>query len=108
MKNKLRFLVLLALTNFFAIVHASDYRVVGYFPDWGGNLNSFLNSVNIDALTHINYSFGIPNTTTGQIYIANPNLLKSMVTKAHAVGAAVAARFSAWSALSTLFATMTP
>ena len=106
MKNKLRFLVLLALSNFFAIVHASDYRVVGYFPDWGGNLNSFLNSVNIDALTHINYSFGIPNTTTGQIYIANPNLLKSMVTKAHAVGAKVNISIGGAGGASTAIATI--
>lgn len=87
MKNKLR-LILVAVCLPFALL-AANYKVVGYFPDWSGNANSMLNSINFDALTHINYSFGIPNTGTGSIYIASPTLLKNMVTKAHAAGVKV-------------------
>ncbi len=87
MKNKLNYLlftVLLPLSMF-----STNYKVVGYFPDWSGNANNLLNSINFDALTHINYSFGMPNTSTGSIYIASPTLLKNMVTKAHAAGVKV-------------------
>jgi chitinase len=106
MKNKLKLFALLVLLNFYTILKASDYKVVGYFPDWGGNLNNFLNSINVDALTHINYSFGIPNTSTGQIYIANPSLLKNMVTKAHAVGAKVNISIGGAGGASTAIATI--
>jgi chitinase len=85
MKNKLHVLVLFALICIPSLSRAT-YRVVGYFADWSGNAMSMSNSINYDALTHVNYSFALPNAGTGYISIGNPSLLTNLVSKGHAAG----------------------
>jgi chitinase len=89
MKNNLSLFVLLALFTFPFTSKAASYKVVGYFADWTGNATNMMNNMNYDALTHINYAFAIPNDANGYMYIGNPNLLKGLVTRAHAAGVKV-------------------
>ena len=62
----------------------AQFRVVGYLPTWGGNLND----VQYSKLTHINYAFMIP-TASGGYQAMDETRLKDLVTRAHANGVKV-------------------
>jgi aryl-phospho-beta-D-glucosidase BglC (GH1 family) len=62
----------------------SEFKVVGYVPTWGGNLND----VQYTKLTHINYAFMIPNSN-GTYQAMDVNRLNSLVSLAHANGVKV-------------------
>ena len=57
----------------------AQFRVVGYLPTWGGNLND----VQYKKLTHINYAFMLP-TASGGYQPMDETRLRNLVTLAHA------------------------
>jgi len=68
-------------------------RKVGYMPYWAGDANT----IQYDKLTHINYSFAIPQSN-GSIYaVENPGKLQTIVSRAHAVGGKVLIAIGGWS-----------
>lgn len=68
-------------------------RKVGYMPYWAGDANT----IQYDKLTHINYSFAIPQSN-GSIYaVENPAKLQTIVSRAHAVGCKVLIAIGGWS-----------
>jgi chitinase len=63
----------------------SQFKVIGYLPTWGGNLND----VQYTKLTHINYCFLIPNTDGTYQAPDDPARLNNLVALAHANGVKV-------------------
>ncbi|MGO9307582.1 MAG: glycosyl hydrolase family 18 protein [Spirochaetia bacterium] len=64
-----------------------DFRIVGYFPSWSGQLVD----IQFSALTHVNYAFLEPNSRGGYEPVANPEKLDELVAFAHAYGVKVLA-----------------
>ena len=62
----------------------AQFRVVGYIPTWGGNLND----VQYSKLTHINYAFMLP-TANGGYQAMDETRLRDLVSRAHANGVKV-------------------
>lgn len=58
---------------------SSTYKVVGYMPSWAGNVAD----IQYDKLTHINYSFALPNADGTIQPIENPGKLTNLVTLGH-------------------------
>jgi len=49
---------------------AADYRIIGYYPEWGVYArNYFMADVPADKLTHLNYAFARVNDSTNEISI---------------------------------------
>lgn len=86
------------LANSFAITNgqtnSSQYKVVGYMPDWAGTPEA----IQYNKLTHINYSFALPNSngTLQGISTASANKLRSIVSLAHARGVKVGIAIGGW------------
>ncbi len=70
----------------------SGFRVVGYMPSWQGDVNN----IQYDKLTHINYSFAIPNSDGTIAPIANEAKLQQLVALAHANGVKVLLAVGGW------------
>jgi chitinase len=71
---------------------AAGFKVVGYMPSWEGDVNV----IQYSKLTHINYSFAIPNSDGTLQAIDNPSKLTSMVSQAHAKGVKVLISVGGW------------
>ena len=70
----------------------AQFRVIGYLPSWTGEVNA----VQYDKLTHINYSFLLPNADGSLKPIDNPAKLQSLVSTAHARGVKVLVSVGGW------------
>ncbi|MBN2804778.1 MAG: hypothetical protein JXR91_16905 [Deltaproteobacteria bacterium] len=81
---------------------SSPFQVVGYFPDWGSNLNTTASNLEYNHLTHINYAFIVPVYTkdAGPSLrpLDNPDVLTTIVTKAHAANVTVSIAVGGYSA----------
>ncbi len=67
-------------------------KVVGYAPSWSTNANA----IDYSKLTHINYSFVLPNSNGTVQPMPNPGLLQSIVSNAHANGVKVLIAVGGW------------
>jgi chitinase len=70
-------------------------RKVGYVPSWAGDANS----IQYDKLTHINYSFAIPQYNGSIMAVENGAKLQTIVSRAHAAGCKVLIAIGGWSYL---------
>ena len=61
------------------------FRIVGYFPSWSGDPGS----VRYEALTHVNYAFGLVTAQGTYAPVDAPDKLRAVVQKAHAQGTKV-------------------
>src|SRR5689334_9424438 len=59
-----------------AAVLPNGFKSVGYMPSWAGNVNS----IQYSKLTHINYSFALPNANGTLQAIPDPGKLQQLVT----------------------------
>jgi hypothetical protein len=76
---------MMALLLIITINAVAQFKVIGYFPTWEGNVNS----IQYTKLTHINYAFLIPNADGSLQAPDDPNRLRNLVTTAHANGVKV-------------------
>lgn len=72
---------------------SADFKVVGYFPTWQGSVNE----IGYDKITHLNYSFLIPQANGG----LNPlegggQRLQDVVAQAHSEGVKVLIAVGGW------------
>jgi chitinase len=70
----------------------AQFKVIGYVPSWTGDVNA----VQYDKLTHINYSFLLPNGDGSLKPIENPAKLQSLVAAAHTRGVKVLVSVGGW------------
>jgi chitinase len=70
----------------------SGFKIVGYFTSWGG----VLSEIQLDKLTHVNYAFILANDNGTLQALPNPNLLRSLVSAAHARGVKVLISVGGW------------
>jgi GH18 family chitinase len=75
-----------------ATVLPNGFRSVGYMPSWSGSVNS----IQYSKITHINYSFALPNSNGTLQGIPDPAKLTSLVTNGHANGVKVALAIGGW------------
>ncbi|MGL4773349.1 MAG: glycosyl hydrolase family 18 protein [Clostridium sp.] len=61
-------------------IAGQDFRVVGYFPEWKPDKE---NTIQYNKLTHINYSFAIPEKDGTIKPLDNPDLAKRIIKNAH-------------------------
>ena len=87
LKRALLALLLLASAPAFA-----QFKVIGYLPSWVGEVNA----VQYDKLTHINYSFLLPNSDGSLRPIENPAKLQNLVATAHSRGVKVLISVGGW------------
>jgi chitinase len=87
---KIVFGLLFVLTSMAS--HAQG-RKVGYMPYWAGDANT----IQYDKLTHINYSFALPQSNGSISAVDNPAKLQTIVSRAHAVGCKVLIAIGGWS-----------
>lgn len=71
---------------------AADFKVVGYYPSWQGSTAE----VQYDKLTHINYSFLLPNADGSLKPIDAPQTLIDLVSRAHAENVQVGIAIGGW------------
>ena len=74
-----------------AAVLPNGFKSVGYMPSWAGSVNA----VQYNKLTHINYSFVLPNSN-GTLQAAQPSKLSSLVSLAHANNVRVSIAVGGW------------
>ncbi len=67
-------------------------RVVGYMPSWAGDANS----IQYTKLTHINYSFALPNADGTIKPLDNPAKLQTIVNRGHQNGVKVLLAVGGW------------
>ncbi|MBU6953331.1 glycosyl hydrolase family 18 protein [Hahella sp. HN01] len=71
----------------------AEFKVVGYFPTWQGDVNS----IPYDKVTHINYSFAIPTANGGlQPLEGGEQRLRTLVQRAHGAGVKVQIAVGGW------------
>ena len=75
-----------------AAVLPNGFKSVGYMPSWAGNVNS----IQYSKLTHINYSFVLPNANGTLQPVDNPSKLSSLVSLAHANNVKVSIAIGGW------------
>ncbi len=86
----------------------SGFKVVGYSPSWQGSANN----IQYDKLTHINYSFLLPNSDGSLRPLDNVSKMQQLVSLGHAQGVKVLIAVGGWmdgndSAFTTLAANPT-
>ncbi|QFZ19439.1 glycosyl hydrolase family 18 protein [Saccharothrix syringae] len=70
----------------------AGFKSVGYLPSWAGSVNA----VQYTKLTHINYSFALPNANGTLQAIPDTAKLTSLVNLAHANGVRVSLAIGGW------------
>ena len=70
----------------------SSFKVVGYMPSWQGAANG----IQYDKLTHINYSFLLPNSDGSLRPLENAAKMQEIVTLGHAQGVKVLIAVGGW------------
>lgn len=74
------------------LIAGSNFRVVGYMPSWAGAVSQ----IQFSKLTHVNYSFLLPNASGSLQAIENPTKLQSLVSSGHAAGVKVLIAVGGW------------
>jgi chitinase len=69
----------------------AQFKVVGYVPSWNPT------TIQYDKLTHINYSFALPQYGGRLKAVDNPGYLQTIVSNAHARGVKVYIAIGGWS-----------
>src|ERR1700750_2828679 len=77
---------------FISLSALAQFKVVGYFPSWAGNVND----IQFSKLTHVNYEFALPTTTGDTKAIDNTANLSSLVSAGHANGVKVLLAIGGW------------
>ncbi|HYG40416.1 MAG TPA: glycosyl hydrolase family 18 protein [Cytophagales bacterium] len=93
--TKLKLLIAFALTIAFSVnswAQLSCYNTVGYFPSWSGAASA----IDYSKYTHINYSFGIPNSNGTIGAIENSAKLVDLVNRGHASNTKVLLAIGGW------------
>ncbi|HYX38142.1 MAG TPA: glycosyl hydrolase family 18 protein [Oligoflexus sp.] len=75
-----------------AVPPGSDFKVVGYFPTWSGDVES----IPYHRLTHINYSFLLPTPDGRLSALEDPERLTQLVQRAHASKVKVLIAIGGW------------
>jgi GH18 family chitinase len=75
-----------------AVVLPNGFRSVGYMPSWAGSVNT----IQYNKLTHINYSFALPNANGTLRPIENTAKLQSLVSLGHANNVRVLLAIGGW------------
>jgi chitinase len=75
-----------------AAAFPNGFKSVGYMPSWAGNVNS----IQYTKLTHINYSFALPNSNGTLQAIPDPAKLSSLVNLGHNNGVRVLLAIGGW------------
>ncbi|MFD7659339.1 glycosyl hydrolase family 18 protein [Actinosynnema sp. NPDC059797] len=70
----------------------AGFKSVGYLPSWAGSVNA----VQYTKLTHVNYSFALPNANGTLQAVPDPGKLTSLVALAHANGVKVSLAIGGW------------
>ncbi len=86
----------------------NNFKVVGYMPSWQGDANA----LQYDKLTHINYSFLLPNSDGSLRPLDNVSKMQQLVSLGHAQGVKILIAVGGWmdgndSAFTTLAANPT-
>lgn len=81
-----------AATPASSTVLPNGFRSVGYMPSWAGNVNS----IQYTKITHINYSFALPNSNGTLQAIPNPSKLSQLVSLGHSNGVKVSLAIGGW------------
>ncbi|KZN68070.1 glycosyl hydrolase family 18 protein [Pseudoalteromonas luteoviolacea] len=74
------------------IVPPSGFKIVGYFPSWQGQVAD----IQFDKLTHINYSFLLPNADGSLQPLENLAKMQQLVSAAQAAGVKVGIAVGGW------------
>jgi GH18 family chitinase len=75
-----------------AAVLPNGFKSVGYMPSWAGNVNS----IQYSKLTHINYSFALPNANGSLQPVDNLPKLQSLVSLGHSNNVKVLIAIGGW------------
>src|SRR5690349_23354058 len=75
-----------------AAVLPNGFKSVGYMPSWAGNVTS----IQYSKLTHINYSFALPNSNGTLQAIDNTSKLQQLVTLGHQNNVKVSLAIGGW------------
>ena len=75
-----------------AAVLPNGFKSVGYMPSWAGNVSS----IQFSKLTHINYSFALPNANGTLQAIDNTAKLQQLVTLGHQNNVKVSLAIGGW------------
>jgi GH18 family chitinase len=75
-----------------AAVLPNGFKSVGYMPSWAGNVSS----IQYSKLTHINYSFALPNSNGTLQAIENTSKLQQLVTLGHQNNVRVSLAIGGW------------
>lgn len=70
----------------------SPFKVIGYLPSWSGQNES----IDYERLTHINYSFILPNADGSLKEMPRPEKLRDLVKRAHASKVKVGIAIGGW------------
>ncbi|MBQ4801856.1 T9SS type A sorting domain-containing protein [Aquimarina sp. MMG015] len=70
----------------------NNFKVVGYMPSWQGSANT----IQYDKLTHINYSFLLPNSDGSLQPLDNVAKMQQIVSLGHAQGVKVLIAVGGW------------
>ncbi|MHA7056258.1 Ig-like domain-containing protein [Aquimarina sp. M1] len=71
---------------------SSSFKVVGYMPSWQGSAGA----IQYDKLTHINYSFLLPNSDGSLRPLDNLSKMQQLVSLGHAQGVKVLIAVGGW------------
>ncbi|MET7279604.1 glycosyl hydrolase family 18 protein [Kribbella sp. NPDC005582] len=70
----------------------AGFKSVGYMPSWSGSVTA----IQYSKLTHINYSFALPNSNGSLQAIPDPGKLNQLVSLAHQNGVKVSLAIGGW------------
>jgi chitinase len=85
-------IVTTATTTASAAVLPNGFRSVGYMPSWAGSVNA----IQYNKVTHINYSFALPNANGTLQPIDNTAKLSQLVSLGHANNTRVGLAIGGW------------
>ncbi len=84
--------VTIAVTSDGGGCDGSGFKVVGYSPSWQGSASN----IQYDKLTHINYSFLLPNSNGSLRPLENTSKMQQIVSLGHAQGVKVLIAVGGW------------
>lgn len=84
--------VLMAASPAAAVILPNNFKSVGYMPSWAGSVNS----IQYNKVTHINYSFALPNGNGTLQPVDNTAKLSQLVSLAHANNVRVSIAVGGW------------
>jgi chitinase len=75
-----------------AVILPNNFKSVGYMPSWAGSVNA----IQYGKVTHINYSFALPNSNGTLQPVDNTAKLSQLVSLAHANNVRVSIAVGGW------------